>query len=548
MSAAALYVRVSSRRQVEEGLSLRDQEERCRAFVASRGWSLDERHVYVEAGISGAKANRRALDALMQAAELGEFEAVATPRIDRLGRSARHNLDLFHRFDSVGVILYSPDGRDHTDKFIRTVESAIAERERDLLSERVRAVTPAKRARGSYNGGPRPYGYRFVRDEGLVIEEAEAEVVRRLFREYNAGVALRAIARGLNEEGIKGPLGGAWSQGRVADRLDLDLYAGKVGGGEQGRHEAIIDTKTWERTVALRTASAGRNGARKAGRRSTSHLLGDGLLKCSCGASMYPRKDTRSGRDTYRCRGRDERTHRCDMPPLPRADVDGAVRAYIAGHVLSPGMAEGEIEEEAKFAAKEATKQAATAAREAAKAGERLKRGRMLYLDEELTRDQWREMEAEIQTDLASAKQRESEARRVAEAIRKPSPELLDAVEAIRSAAGDEAKDAGTLGKQRAAIERLFETFEVVAGPIDVPPPPTDPVIAQLVAIQEAEIAHEREDSPTEFVVKARGKPALRVFLVPIPRPEVAERFGATPLDSLSELSSQSVRNGFPCR
>jgi len=548
MSAAALYVRVSSRRQVEEGLSLRDQEERCRAFVASRGWSLDERHVYVEAGISGAKANRRALDALMQAAELGEFEAVATPRIDRLGRSARHNLDLFHRFDSVGVILYSPDGRDHTDKFIRTVESAIAERERDLLSERVRAVTPAKRARGSYNGGPRPYGYRFVRDEGLVIEEAEAEVVRRLFREYNAGVALRAIARGLNEEGIKGPLGGSWSQGRVADRLDLDLYAGKVGGGEQGRHEAIVGAKTWERTIALRTASAGRNGTRKAGRRSNTHLLGDGLLKCRCGASMYPRKDTRSGRDTYRCRGRDERTHICSMPPLPRADVDGAVRAYIAGHVLSPGMASGEIAAEAKEAAKEATKQAALAERDASSAERRLKSGRMLLLDEELTREEWREMEDEIKADLASARKRAAEARRVAEAIRNPSAELLDAVESIRSAAADEAKDAGTLAKQRAAIERLFETFEVVAGPLEQTAPVVPAAVAQIVAQQEAAVEEALEDSPAEFVVKARGAGPLRVFLVPIPRPEVAERFGATPLDSLPELSSQSVRIGFPCR
>jgi len=110
--------------------------------------------------------------------EAGELDAAVTPKIDRLGRNAGHNLALFETFDTAGVVLYSPDGRDHTDKFIRTVESAVAERERESLSERVRAVTPAKRARGSYNGGPRPYGYAFGADGGkLVPREDEAEIV-----------------------------------------------------------------------------------------------------------------------------------------------------------------------------------------------------------------------------------------------------------------------------------------------------------------------------------------------------------------------------------
>src|SRR5437868_22360 len=110
MPSAAVYCRVSSLRQAEEGLSLPEQEKRCRDFAAQRGWDLDDRHVYTERGVSGTKQSRPALDALLLAVEAGEVDAVVTPKIDRLGRSAAHNLELFERFDSADVTLYSLDG------------------------------------------------------------------------------------------------------------------------------------------------------------------------------------------------------------------------------------------------------------------------------------------------------------------------------------------------------------------------------------------------------------------------------------------------------
>ena len=505
-------------------------------------------------GVEVAKAKRPALDALMAAVSEGELASVVTPKIDRLGRNARHNLDLFERFDAAEVTLYSPDGRDHTDKFIRTVESAIAERERENVSERVKAVTPAKRARGSYNGGPRPYGYEFEEAGGLVPREAEAEIIRRLFRDFNDGQSLRGIARALNSEGVRGPLGGAWSQGRIAERLDMPLYAGFVGGGAQGRHEALIDAATWQRTRDLRQATTqrvgkGADGRVKGGRRSNTHLLGNGLLRCQCGATFYPRKDTRSGRDTYRCRGRDDHATDCNMPPLPRAAVDSAVRQYVAGHVLSPGMAAGEVEREAKAAAKDA---ASAAEREASKLSAKLDNGRRRMLDDDppFKPTEWREFKATLEAELTDARARATEAKRIAEAIKRPSGDLLTAVESIRQAAADEATDARSLARQRAAISRIFECFEAVGVPAEDEARPLSATEANLVATQAAEL-QPFEDTP-EFTVKARQREAMRLVLAPIPRPEIAARLGAFPLDSLRELlgkdEMQSVRHGLPVR
>lgn len=553
---AAIYARVSSVKQVEEGFSLAEQEKRCRAFVKLRGWTLDASHVYVEAGVSGGKASRPALDAMRDAAEAGEFEKLVGADVDRIGRSAVDTLEFLKRLDVLGIEPLDPTGRSYAandpgSSMTRGVIALAAEYERDMLRERVRRSVPGKRSRGSYNGGPRPLGYEFG-DGGLVVREDEAEIVRRIFREYNAGKGVKAIARDLNLEGLRGPLGGSWTAGRVGDRLDLPLYAGIVGGGEQGRHEPIIDPEAYERARTLRAASAEREGKAKGGRRSNTHLLGNGLLVCECGASFYPRKDSRSKRDTYRCRGRDERTTDCAMPPLPRALVDEAVRAYIAGHVLSPGMAAGELEAEAKKAAKEATTVAATAEAAASKIEERLKNGRVAMLDDEppFTPPEWRDFKAELEADLTAARAKAAEAKRVASALRAPSAALMDAVEAIRDAAASEAKDAATLGSQRVAIERIFARFEVITRPVvEADTAGVADNVRELVEQQNQAAEAAIADLP-RFTFKARRNVEREVFIIPVPRPEVAARFGGDAMDSLHELGpgtvSQNVRNGLP--
>jgi recombinase/recombinase-like zinc beta ribbon protein len=322
-------------------------------------------------------------------------------------------------------------------------------------------MTEPKRRRGSYHGGPGPNGYDFdPEDSGMpVVNEPEAAVVRRIFKEYNEGRALRAIARGLNEESLKGPLGGAWSQARVADRLDMPLYVGLLQGGYTGRHDALIDQRTWDRTRELRDTAHER--APRGGRHANAHLLGHGLLRCECGASMYPRTDTRSGRDTYRCRGRDERTSPdCTMPPLPRAAVDGAVRAFLAQEVMSPELARGEIDREATRAAAEARR----------------------------------------------------EARRVAQAIAKPSPDLLAAVEAIRNAAADEAADAQGLAAQRLALGRIFDRFEAER-------------LGDVKNEDVKQDAFSGGSGPLTFGVRGRGgRPAAIYWLKPVSRAELAGR------------------------
>src|SRR5687767_11661490 len=88
---AAGYIRVSTERQATEGLSLPEQERRIRAYADAQGWELVE--VYTDAGISGKRDERPALRRLL--GELDGIDRLIIPKLDRLGRSNRHLLDVF---------------------------------------------------------------------------------------------------------------------------------------------------------------------------------------------------------------------------------------------------------------------------------------------------------------------------------------------------------------------------------------------------------------------------------------------------------------------
>lgn len=525
-------------------MSLPEQEARCRAFIESKGWTLDERHVFREEGVSGAKQDRPALGALLRAVDAAEVGAVVTPKIDRLGRNARHNLELFERFDAAKAVVWSPDGRTHDDKFIRTVESAIAERERDNLSERVAAITGAKAERGSYHGGIAPYGYVKGEHGGLVVHESEAKWVRFIFRRYaHEGATMYRIAQELADADAPVKRGGQWKPNRIADRLDQPIYAGLVKFGKTGKHDALIDARTFrlaqERRQATKTlASSGRGTAASQGRgrQPAVHLLSHGLLKCACGASMAPRVDSRSGRRTYRCVTRLSKMNQgatpCIVPALPQALVDGVVLRYLANEVVSPGLTAGELEAEQERATADARKARAEAERAAREASDRLEAAEVKWLDGKLTDERYGKLRDRLEGERAAAEREGVQATATIEALSDPDPDAFAAVERLRADLDGAAADAASLGHYRQLIVKLFDSFELIQG--------------------DADAAEEVEGFPTipTFLYKQpsprKGTTAEHRFvLLPNLRPDLAALYGSDPL--VPAPVGLIERNGLPC-
>jgi DNA invertase Pin-like site-specific DNA recombinase len=146
-----IYARVSTRDQSPE-MQLRD----LRSYTQARGFEAIE---YVDTGFAGAKQNRPALDQLMNDARKRRIDAIVVWRFDRFARSTKHLLLALEEFRSLGVQFISyQENIDTTTPLgqaLFAIVGAVAQLERDLIRERVRAGIANARAKGKQFGRPR---------------------------------------------------------------------------------------------------------------------------------------------------------------------------------------------------------------------------------------------------------------------------------------------------------------------------------------------------------------------------------------------------------
>jgi len=149
----ALYARVSTSDRQDPEVQLRELREYCER----RGFSITAE--YVDVGISGSKDSRPELNRLMLDAAKRKFDAVVVWRFDRFARSVSHLLRALETFRSVGIefVSYSEaiDTSTPVGKMTFTVLGAVAELERSLIIERVRAGVRNAKAKGKRLGRPR---------------------------------------------------------------------------------------------------------------------------------------------------------------------------------------------------------------------------------------------------------------------------------------------------------------------------------------------------------------------------------------------------------
>jgi DNA invertase Pin-like site-specific DNA recombinase len=151
---AAIYARVSTTGQ---GQSPEMQVRELREYCERHGWEIAGE--FVDAGISGAKDSRPELNRLVADAHRRRFDAVVVWKFDRFARSVSHLLRALETFNALGVAFVSlseqMDTSTPTGKMVFTVLGAVAELERSLIAERVRAGLRNARAKGKRLGRPR---------------------------------------------------------------------------------------------------------------------------------------------------------------------------------------------------------------------------------------------------------------------------------------------------------------------------------------------------------------------------------------------------------
>ena len=314
-----IYTRVSTELQVD-GYSLEAQRNRLLREAAHREMTVVE--TFSDEGKSGKNTTGRpAFQEMIRRIENSNEDQVDYVLVFKLSRFARNTADVLFNLQLMqdfGVNLLAVeegiDSAGPTGKLMISVIAAVAEIERENIKEQTMAGRRQKARSGKWNGGQAPYGYQ-LENGMLVIDEAEAKIVREIFDRYvNTSSGLGGVAKYLNDTGYRRePRGNGkyqlFTSHFIKLVLDNPVYCGKIAYGRRatekidgtrneyhvvkqdsyevydGRHEAIVDEATWNE-AQLKRAQTG-TGNEKIYSLEHEHIL-SGILRCPvCGAGMY---------------------------------------------------------------------------------------------------------------------------------------------------------------------------------------------------------------------------------------------------------------------
>ena len=266
----AIYTRKSSEEGLEQDFnSLDAQREASEAYIASQkssGWVVLA-DLYDDGGVSGGTMDRPALQRLLSDIDAGRVDTVVVYKVDRLTRSLSDFAKIVEAFDAKGVSFVSVTQQFNTTtsmgRLTLNILLSFAQFERDVTGERIRDKIAASKQKGMWMGGTLPLGYDLA-DRKLIVNDAEAENVRHIFRRYAACRSVRKLKEDLDRDGIVSKVridrfgrvagGKPIARGALYRMLQNRIYRGEIvhkDNAYPGLHDAIIDAALWDAVQAV---------------------------------------------------------------------------------------------------------------------------------------------------------------------------------------------------------------------------------------------------------------------------------------------------------
>lgn len=316
MADKALRCAVYTRKSTEDGLdqefnSLAAQYEACASYALSQrheGWTLVDGR-FDDGGFSGGNMQRPGLQRLLAEVAAGRVNVILVYKIDRLTRSLADFAKIVEVLDRAGASFVSITQSFNTTtsmgRLTLNMLLSFAQFEREVTGERIRDKIAASKRKGLWMGGPVPLGYR-VESRKLVIDEAEADLVRQIYCRYLELGSVVELADDLNanghrtkvQNGASGPHRGgcAFRRGTLYHLLTNRIYRGEIvhkGQSFPGEHPAIINKQLWVEVQAKLKANA--SGPSRRLRSDQPSLLVGLVYDGECRA-MTPTHATKAGR------------------------------------------------------------------------------------------------------------------------------------------------------------------------------------------------------------------------------------------------------------
>ena len=353
----AVYCRVSSDERLDQEFNSIDaQKEAGHAYIASQraeGW-IPVADDYDDPGYSGGNTDRPALKRLLADIERGRIDIVVVYKIDRLTRSLADFAKMVDVFDlhdvSFSAVTQQINSATSMGRLMLNVLLSFAQFEREVTSERIRDKIAAAKRKGMWMGGVPSIGYDVVNRQ-LVVNDAEAAVVRRIFEEMLTIGSPTQIAANLTAEGITTK---TWTtqegQTRSGTRIDKKylhkllrnrIYLGELshkGNWYPGAHRPIIDRALWDKVHAVLAKDSHARSVETKIRSRTDALL-RGLLYAPSGERMYPTYSSKRGHKYHYYVSKSESRFGApgkSFARLPAPEIEAAVVAQIRTVLTSP--------------------------------------------------------------------------------------------------------------------------------------------------------------------------------------------------------------------
>lgn len=226
MTKTVAYLRVSTEKQADKGVSLEAQKAKVQAYASL--YDLDLIEVIVDAGISAKTMARPGLQKALAMLKAGTAEALLVVKLDRLTRSVKDLGTLIESCTAQGWALLSVseqiDTRSAAGRLVLNVLASVAQWEREATGERTAVAMAHLKAEGKYTGGHAPYGWKLSENgKALEVEPDEQSIIIEAKALKAQGLSLRKIGESLTAKGLMPRTGKSWNPKMVQGLLVAEM-------------------------------------------------------------------------------------------------------------------------------------------------------------------------------------------------------------------------------------------------------------------------------------------------------------------------------------